>query len=97
MNDVTATLGLRQHDGVGRRRHDGIEIGVDEAGCQPVDARDQTRAPVLLHGVPEKIRSAPARVALALRHDRIFEIDDDRVGAARHRLVELPAAIGGNE
>ena len=45
----------------------------------------------------EEVRGALARGGLAVGGDRIFEIDDHRVGAARHRLVELAAAVGRDE
>ncbi len=50
-----------------------------------------------LDGVREEIAARLRACGFALRRDRILEIDDHRVGAARHRLVELPAAIGGDE
>ena len=38
-----------------------------------------------------------ARLLLALGRNRILEVEDHGVGAARHRLVELGAAVGGDE
>ena len=97
LHDGGAALRLRQHDGVGTRRHHSIEIGVGKAGRERVDAHQQPgphRPPgCLLHEGP---RACPRR-ALAVGRDRVFEIDDHRVGAARKRLVQLAAAVGGNE
>jgi hypothetical protein len=44
-----------------------------------------------------KIRCALARGGLAFRRHGILQVDDDGVCAARHRLVELAAAVGGGE
>ena len=41
VNDGGAAFGLRQHDGVRLRRRDGIEVGVGEAGCEPVDPHEE--------------------------------------------------------
>ena len=45
----------------------------------------------------EKFQRRGARLDLALGRDRIFQVDDDAVGAARHRLTELGPAVGGDE
>ncbi len=98
MNDGGAAFGLRQHDGVGLCRRDRVEIGVGQAGLQAVDAHHHdTAAPRCRHRVLEKGGRAAARARLAVGRDRILEVDDQRVGAARHRLVELLGAVGGDE
>ena len=97
MNDACAAFGLRQHDGVGAGGHDCVEIGVGEAGLKSVDADQQARAGGGFDGVGDESRCALSRRGLACRRDRILQIDDDRVGAARHRLVELVAAVGRHE
>ena len=77
----------------------GIEIGVGQPGLQAVDAHEQVR-PRRASRRSASAETPPrcrARARLALGRDRIFEIDDDRIGAARHRLVELLGAVGGNE
>ncbi len=45
----------------------------------------------------EEFQRGGARVRFALGRDRILEVEDHGVGAARHRLVELGAAVGGDE
>src|SRR5215472_3558918 len=88
-NDIGAAFCLRQHDGVGTRGHDGVEIGVGKTGRKSVDANEEARAVRSFGGTRDESRRPYARIGLALRRNRIFEIDDHRVGAARHRLVEL--------
>ena len=73
----------------GSRRHDGVEVGVGEAGGDAVDAHQQARALRLRHRVLDERRGARARGILAVDRDRILEVDDHGVGAARERLVEL--------
>jgi len=93
-NDIGAALSLRQHDGVGTRGHHGVEIGVGETGRKSVDANQEARAVGGFDGILDESRCPHSRVGLALRRNGIFEIDDHRVGAARHRLVELFPIIG---
>ena len=89
MDDRRAAFRLRQQDGVRARRHDGVEVGVGQAGRDAVDAHQQARALRLRHRALEKCGRAGARRVLAVVRDRILEVDDHRVGAARERLVEL--------
>ena len=49
------------------------------------------------HGLVEEGRRALPRPRLAVERDRVLEIDDQGVGAARHRLVEHFRAVGGDE
>ena len=58
VNDITAALDLRQHDGVGCDWHDRIEIRIAEPGRQAVDADDETRASMRLYCVLQEIRRA---------------------------------------
>ncbi len=97
MNHRSAAFGLGQQDGVWRGRHDGVEIGVGEAGRNRIDAHQQARAPLASDCRLEEIRRARARLRLAIGRDRVLKIDDHHVGAAHERLVELGAAVGGNE
>ena len=97
MKECRSALGLRQHDGVGSRLHNGIEIGIDEAGREPVDAHAEERAFGFARGRLEESRRACARLPLAVRRNRVLEVDDDGVGAAGERLVELLATVGRRE
>ncbi len=97
MRHARAAFRLRKQNRVRRAGNDGVEIGVGHAGVEAVDAHQQARALFLrLRGL-EVFKRGGARVSLALGRDRILEIEDDGVGAARHRLVELGPAVGGNE
>ena len=89
MDDRRAAFRLRQQDRIRLRRHDGVEVGVGQAGRDAVDAHQQARALRLRHRRLEKRRRARARGVLAVGRDRILEVDDHGVGAARERLVEL--------
>jgi len=93
-NDIGAAFCLRQHDGVGTRGHDRVEIGVGKTGRKSVDANQEARAARSFDRALDEGRCPHACIGLALRGNRIFEIDDHRVGAARHRLVELFCVIG---
>ena len=78
--------------------NDGVEVGVDQAGVEPVDAHEQARARSRFAGVAfEKCPAPLARRRLAVRRDRILEVEDD----ARRRRSPSPcrasAAVGGNE
>ena len=97
LHDSWAALRLRQHDGIGTRRHHGVEIGIGEAGRERVDAHQETRSRRSRQRCLQKRRCARPRRVLAVGRDRVFEIDDHRIGAARKRLVELVAAVGGDE
>ena len=66
-------------------------------GVEAVDAHQKARALLLALRALEEIQRRLARDVLALGRDRILEIDDHGVGAARQRLVELGPAVGGNE
>src|SRR5262249_14946058 len=74
--------------------HHGVEIGVGETGRKSVDANQKARALRGFDGILDESRCPHSRVGLALCRNGIFEIDDHRVGAARHRLVELSPVIG---
>ena len=97
MGDGRAAFGFGKQNGVGLARHNGVEIGIGQAGVEAVDAHQEARALCLrLHGL-EEFQRGRARLRLAFRRDRILEIDDHGVGAARHGFVELGAAVGGDE
>ena len=97
MNDGGRAFGLRQQDRVGPRGDDRVEIVVDQAGCNAVDAHDQARAACCRDMRAQKSRRALARLRLERGRDRIFQIDQQRIGAARQALVELLVAVGGDE
>ena len=75
----------------------GVKIVIDHAGLEAVHAHEQARSLLRLAGFLQEGERALARLRLAVGGDRILEVDDDGVGAGRHRLVELLAAVGGNE
>ncbi len=97
MKDARTAFGLGQHDGVRARGYHGVEIGIGEAGGKSVDADQQARAVRGFDGILDEIRCAAAGGGLVFRRDRVLEVDDHRVSAARHRPVELPAAVAGDE
>ena len=97
VNDRGAAFSLREHNGVRFCRYDRIEIGVGQAGLQAVDAHDQIRPRGSRGGLLEKRRRALPRARLAVESNRIFEVNDQSVGTARHALVELLGTVGGNE
>ena len=97
VKDRRATFSLRQHDGVRSRRHDAIEIGVGKAGLQAVHAHEDIRSRRGWDRLLEKRGGAVPSAGFAFDRDRILKVDDDRVGAARHRLIEFFGAVGGDE
>ncbi len=97
VDHARAAFGLGQHDGIGARGHDCIEIGVDQSGRDGVDAHQEARAVGRLASFLEEVRGAFSGGDLAFRRDRVLEVDDHGVGAARHGLVELVAAVGRHE
>jgi hypothetical protein len=97
VDDGGRAFRLRQHDGVGPPRHHRVEVGVDEACLDRVDADEEARAPALCPRFLEERRRARARLLLALGGDRILEINDHRIGAGGKRLLELCAAVGRDE
>src|SRR5258707_9306776 len=79
------------------RRHDGVEIGVDQPGGEAVDAHDEARSDWLWQRLCEKARRPGAGGLLALRRDGILQIKDDGVCAASQRLTELAGRVRRNE
>src|ERR1700733_1569552 len=76
---------------------DYVEIGIDQAGRQAVDAHDQIWPLGGGESLVEKSRRAFPCLRLSVKRNRVLEVDDQRVGAARHRLVELLRTISGDE
>jgi len=70
---------------------------IGQAGLQPVHPHHQIRPRCARHRVFQKRHGGFARMSFAVQCDRIFKIDDQGIGAARHRLVELAHAVGRNE
>ena len=97
MDEAFAAFGFGKQDGVRLARHDCREIGVGLAGLEPVDAHQQARALRFRLRALEVFEAGGARMRFALRRNRIFQIDDDGVGAGRNRLVELGTGIGRDE
>jgi hypothetical protein len=97
VNDARAAFGFRQHDGIGASGHDGVEVGIGKAGLKAVDADQQARARGGFYSVGDESRGALSSLGFARGRDRILQIHNDRVGAARHGLVELAAAVGRHE
>ena len=97
MHDRLAALGLGKQHRVRAACHNRIQIGVGHAGVEPVDAHQQARALLLSVVRFEKFQRGGARLLFALGRNRIFQVDDDAVGAGGKRLAELGAAVGGDE
>ena len=97
MLDIGAVPRFRQHDRVGGRGHDGVEVGVDQAAVERVDPYDQHRPSRRGPGRAQKIVGAGARGGLGGERDRVLQIDDQRVGAAFEGFRQLAGAIGGHE
>ena len=97
MDDGRAAFSLRQHDGVGPRRHDGVEIGVGEAGIQAVDAHEKIR--------PGAVAAVSLRNAAALCRARALpssaiESSRSTISASAPLViafVELLRTVGGDE
>jgi hypothetical protein len=97
MNDRGPAFRLWQHDCIRLCRRNRIEIGVDQSGLQAVHPHYQIRPLRICHRIFEKSRGGVARARFAVQSDRILKIDDQRVGAARHRFVERARAVGRGE
>jgi hypothetical protein len=96
MDHRGAALGLWQHDPIRTARHH-REIVVGEPGRQSIDAHVETRPTVVARRSLEERERAFARGRLALGRDRILQVEDQRIGAAREPLLELALAVGGDE
>ena len=97
MDDGRAAFGLGKHDAIGTARHDGVEVVVGQAGGQSVDAHVKARALLRALASFRKRQRGGARLGLVLRRDRILEVEQQRIGAAAHALVELLRTVAGNE
>jgi hypothetical protein len=97
VNDRGAAFGLRQHDRVGLGGHNGVKIGVGEASLQTIDPHQEIGPRRCCRRFLEERGRALPGLRLAVERNRIFEVHDQRVGAARHRLVELFGAVGRDE
>ena len=93
MHDRSAAFRLRQHDGVRIAANHHIEIIVGQAGRKAVDANEQARAHARRHRFPQEGEGGLARFRLAVGRNRVLEVDDQRIGAARHALGELLGAV----
>ncbi len=89
MHHRSPALRFRQHDGVRRCRHHGIEIGVGKPGGKRIDAHDQPWPAGLRQRLRQERHRAVPRRLLALGGDGIFQVEDEGVGAAVQRLAEL--------
>ena len=97
MRDRRAAFGLGQQDRIGAAGNHGIEVGIGQAGVERIHAHDELR-PVRRAGVLLEIgeRGLP-RAGLAVRRNRVLEVEDQRIGAGLGPLRELALAVGGNE
>jgi hypothetical protein len=89
---AAARLGL--HEAVRARGHDRLEVGLDEARAERVDAHDQHRP------TPARSRALggqPAGRGLVGRGDRVLQIEDHHVGARGEPAGDLALRVGGNE
>src|SRR5204863_162627 len=82
---------------IGARRDYRVEVVVDQASQQTVDAHEKARAPFTSPRFLQENCSIVSGLHLVLGRNRVLEIDDYRVGAAAESLVEFPIAVGGNE
>ena len=97
MLDIAARDGLGQHDAVGRCPHHRIEIGVRLAGVERVDADIETGASIEPAVRRKKGGGRLACLRLGLERDGILQVDQEHIGAARQRLLQLALAVAGNE
>ena len=84
--DVGAGAGLRQQDGVGRRRRGGGEIGLAPGRVEPVDADDEL-ALAIAAGL-DRVADLLARGFLGFGGDGVLEIEDQRVGGEGLGLLQ---------
>jgi hypothetical protein len=93
--DILRAVRLRQNDaGQTRRNHSG-EVVERQTCIKRVDADPE--APASRRLVHDKTGDNRARFRLARGRYRIFEIEDQAVGAAVARLRELALAVAGNK
>ena len=69
-----------------RRR---VEVSVGKSRCKSVDPNQQAGTVRRFSCLADESGGARSGVCFALGGNGIFEIDDQRVGAARHRFIEL--------
>ena len=67
MGDGGAAFRLGKQHGVRPARHDGVEIGIDQSGVEPVDAHQQARTLRLRPDALEEIEAGLARRAACAR------------------------------
>ena len=91
---VIAMAGLGQHDAVRPVRHHGGQIVDGQAGVQRIDAHEQ-RLPAV-RGGQHGGGDCPG-FHLAGRRHRVFQVEDQRIGRAFARLLELAGAIARHE
>src|SRR5208282_2690768 len=68
-----------------------------EAGLQAVHTHQDIGPRCARYRLLEERRGTLPRARLAVGGNRIFEVDDQRIGAAGHCLVEFSRTVGGDE
>src|SRR6185437_2556568 len=91
MSEVVDTVRLGHHDGAPMLGEHREIIGMP-IGFGPVDADDHVGATAAQPSV-----DGVAGRGLGISRDRVFEIEDDRVGAAGGRFVETVWAVAGHK
>ena len=90
-HDVGAAAGLRQQDGIGRRRHRRIEVGLAPGRIERVDADDQFARAIAAR--LDRGADLVARDDLGVGGDGVLQIEDQRIGGNGLGLLQR-AGVG---
>ena len=93
--DIGRTVRFWNHDGIDTRAHDSDKIVNRKASVERVDPRENP--PVALVAPVDEFCDVIASEGLLRGRDRIFEIEDQRVGAAVVRTRELALGVARDE
>ena len=91
--DVATALGLGQHDTVEAGLHHGGEVGERQAGIERIDAHEER--PIARARVRQRGGDVGAGAGFFGRGDGIFEVEDQRIGAAALALASLRSESPG--
>jgi hypothetical protein len=93
--DIGRTVRFWNHDGIDARAHDSDKIVNRKASVERVDPHE--KPPVALVAPVDEFCDVIASEGLLRGGDRIFEIEDQRVGAAVVRTRELALGVARDE